>query len=448
MSKEINIDDVFYSDKVYPRFKPNYNKITEYTENIELLPPIKVNQDCVLIDGYHRLEAHKKLGYETIKVEVINTSSFNELTLLSAMYNAKHGIPLSQKEKKEIAVKLYDGTSEMQEKLKNELSVGKSTFYEWMKDVDSNIRQQEFRNIVFEYLRADKTQLDVGELFGKSQQHIDNIIKHLENILQQIPELENIVNSIEEKNNNNKSLNREEEIYLAFKDELNELKDFKPFIYNVWNTPKINNEQTHFGNFPIEFMENLLYYYTEPFDIVYDPFAGGGVVIDACIKWFRRYYTTDKYPIHERKDEISEHDIRDGPPYELDKPKFVFLDPPYWRQAQNEYSEDENDLANMDLESFYSTLKTYINQLYDFIKPNGYIGLVIAATQWPNENKEREDHAFQLTKIAEEAGFKLVQRFVLPYSTEQYNGNQVNTAKDEKICLNIYRDLVVLQKCE
>ncbi len=43
----------------------------------------------------------------------------------------------------------------------------------------------------------------------------------------------------------------------------------------MWNVSKIGNDTTHFGNIPIEFLENLLYYYTEPFDVVYDPFAGG-----------------------------------------------------------------------------------------------------------------------------------------------------------------------------
>ncbi len=29
-------------------------------------------------------------------------------------------------------------------------------------------------------------------------------------------------------------------------------------------------------------VENLLYAYTEPFDVVVDPFAGGGSTIDIC----------------------------------------------------------------------------------------------------------------------------------------------------------------------
>ena len=61
-------------------------------------------------------------------------------------------------------------------------------------------------------------------------------------------------------------------------------------------------------------MDNLLYLYTEPFDIVVDPFAGGGSTIDVCKKRFRRYFVTDRKPIVEREKEIRTHDMTDGLP--------------------------------------------------------------------------------------------------------------------------------------
>lgn len=53
-------------------------------------------------------------------------------------------------------------------------------------------------------------------------------------------------------------------------------EDFEPQIYSVWNFPKATNEVRHFGNIPPEIIDNLLYYYTKPFDVVFDPFGGGG----------------------------------------------------------------------------------------------------------------------------------------------------------------------------
>ena len=39
-----------------------------------------------------------------------------------------------------------------------------------------------------------------------------------------------------------------------------------------------SNDFGHFGNTESTWLDNLLYLYTEPFDVVIDPFAGGGPV--------------------------------------------------------------------------------------------------------------------------------------------------------------------------
>ena len=46
-------------------------------------------------------------------------------------------------------------------------------------------------------------------------------------------------------------------------------------LYTVWNFQKANNEVSHFGNIPPEIINNLLYLYTSPGDVVFDPFGGG-----------------------------------------------------------------------------------------------------------------------------------------------------------------------------
>ncbi len=49
--------------------------------------------------------------------------------------------------------------------------------------------------------------------------------------------------------------------------------DYKPPLYNVWKFAKKTNSTSHFGNSEQRIVDNLLYLYTEPFDIVLDPFA-------------------------------------------------------------------------------------------------------------------------------------------------------------------------------
>ena len=55
----------------------------------------------------------------------------------------------------------------------------------------------------------------------------------------------------------------------------------------------------------------MLYLYTKPFDMVLDPFAGGGSTIDICKRRFRRNLLSDRKPIVERETEIRQYDLID-----------------------------------------------------------------------------------------------------------------------------------------
>ena len=85
--------------------------------------------------------------------------------------------------------------------------------------------------------------------------------------------------------------------------------DFTPPIYNIWKQQEKSNAVGHFGNSEVRWVDNLLYLYTKPFDVVLDPFAGGGSTIDICKKRFRRYFVSDRKPIVEREKEIRQHDL-------------------------------------------------------------------------------------------------------------------------------------------
>ncbi len=72
-------------------------------------------------------------------------------------------------------------------------------------------------------------------------------------------------------------------------------------LFNVWNIP--NRDKRYGLDFkgviPGQIAENILYYFTEPFDVVVDPMAGGGSTIDVCRAMMRRYKTYDINPMRE-----------------------------------------------------------------------------------------------------------------------------------------------------
>ena len=79
------------------------------------------------------------------------------------------------------------------------------------------------------------------------------------------------------------------------------------------------------------------------------------------------------------------------------------------------------------------------------MKEGSYIAFVIQPTQWKND-KKFEDHIIKIAEMFNKLGFKEEMRYVLPYSTEQYNAQMVEIAKKEKFCLNIVRDLIVFKR--
>src|ERR1019366_6668908 len=69
--------------------------------------------------------------------------------------------------------------------------------------------------------------------------------------------------------------------------------------FDVWKFPTPDDDAgtpSYFGKLAPQVIENLLWLYTEPGQIVVDPFAGGGTVIDVAKRMGRRGPATDVWP--------------------------------------------------------------------------------------------------------------------------------------------------------
>ena len=218
--------------------------------------------------------------------------------------------------------------------------------------------------------------------------------------------------------------------------------DFTPKYYSIWSFHKATNKFRYPGNIPPEIIENLVYYYTEPFDIVFDPFAGGGPTIDVCQKWLRRYFVSDIKPFPARQHEIRKWDITQGLPPELpvNKVQLAFLDPPYWKQAEGKYGKDPRNFANMPLDEFNNKLSSLITNLAEKLRPSSYIALIIQPTQWKAPGKKFTDHVFDVIRSV---GLPVDMRISCPYSTQQCTPQMMQWAKKDKQLLVISRELII-----
>lgn len=416
----IKVDQVVFRKDLYPRFNHDAATIQRYAESIEFLPAIEVNQNYELIDGFHRWTAHKKAGVVDIEAKITKTASDGELLGLAIERNATHGLQLSMEDKKSMARKLYASKAYDKKALKVLLKVSTSSLAHWLSDLDKAEREER-KKLILDMWLGCYTAEEIAESISYSVQPVKDAIDELSDF--------------------SASLQKNPKVTFSDFDEDDGLRP----IYNVWTFSKKTNEVSHFGNSEQRIVDNLLYLYTDPFDIVVDPFAGGGSTIDVCKKRMRRYWVSDRKPIVERENQIRKLDIAQELPA-LNKRwsdvTLTYLDPPYWRQAQNKYSKDKEDLANMPLEEFTAALSGVVKRISEK-QSKGVIALIIQPTQWNAEERQFADHVTDLIKAVGNKRLTLENRVSCPYSTEQCNPQMVDWAKKNKKLLVLSRELII-----
>lgn len=375
----------------YPRANHSQKQVDLYRSSIEKLPPIEINKNMVGIDGYHRCQAFRQEGLEEIPVKIENIAD-EDVLVESIRRNASHGLQLANSDKRRLGAQLYpqlkiDEIAEL-------LSVHRSSVLNWTKTKREEERNEEDRTIWDMWL-ACATQEEIAGTLGVEQKTISNRLSKLQKSIGiTTPDL---------------------------------LKTF-----NIW---EFNNCDERFGikydgRIPGQIVEHLLHYYTEPFDVVWDLFGGGGVTVDVCKHTARRYRVFDIGPI---RDDIMQHDATTGLPVLKPKPDIIFLDPPYWKQKRGKWTSGETNLVNMPLDVFHSSLEKIVRGCMERAK---YTALIIGATQ---HEHEFVDHS---AEIMSRIGAPY-QRIIVPYTTQQYGGAHIIRAKEGKYMLNLHRDLMI-----
>ena len=422
----IRVSDVIFRDDLYPRIETSAVTVQKYAEDLEVLPPIIVNQHNELIDGWHRWTAHRKNEVEEIEATVVETTSDADLLEKAIETNASHGLQLSQGDKEKMAGRLYsamlsqkpskDDLAAYKEKLASILSVTIQSVRKWTSRDDKDYKR-ELESKAFSMWLSCHTQEEIAEATGWSRPTVTSFVEN-ENVFLSDKTVAAKANHADEA--------------------------FQVPIYNVWKQQSKSEGSSHFGNSEVRWVDNLLYLYTNPFEVVIDPFAGGGSTIDICKKRSRRYFVSDRKPIVERDKEIRQHDLKDGPlkPPQWKDVKLVCLDPPYWIQAEGQYSDDADDLGNQSLELFTANLSAIINQYAKKLKDseNSYIALIIQPTQWKAPERQFVDPIGDMKRAVK---LPVDMRYSVPYESQQCNAQMVDWAKDNKRCLVLTREIVV-----
>lgn len=419
----IKLLEIIFDEGLYPRVDGHDPEIVQiYARDMEQIEAagkfISVNAENKLLDGRHRMLAYKKLadGKDDFEVTVFRhpiVSPLESFRLACCLQD--RGKSLSNDDRVASAKRLYALGDQCQENIGKVLGVSQTTVSNWLSRTLKEEKERK-RNKAFALWLACHTQEEIAEAVDIAR----NTISTWEDEFVKISSVDNLTNS----------------------------PDFDPPIYNIWKQQSKSNKVGHFGNSEARWLENLLYLYTHPADIIVDPFAGGGSTIDVCKKRQRRYWVSDRKPIVEREHEIRQHDLVAESGIQMPAVprwkdvKLVYLDPPYWIQAQGQYSQDPTDLANMPLEQFNKALADIIHGFAKKLK-NGeprYIALIIQPTQWKAPDRQFIDHVGDMLRMVK---LPVDMRFSVPYESQQCNAQMVNWAKENRRCLVLTREIVV-----
>ena len=373
--RRIKVADVVYREDLYPRVAVDPALVERYADDIDVLPPIELNQDNILIDGVHRLRAHQRQGLETIGYTVTETASEAELLQLACRRNASHGHQLSQTDKRRMAQHMYAAAGargkELRLELADILSVPERTMRSWTQQIDRD-DSAERKQKALDLWMSGHTLDEVAAAVDVSKGTVSNWTNKLFSF---------------------GKFAKSEQGRAAF-------RDYIPPVYNVWSGGEREEGDGHPGNDDLDIIRNLLYAYTEPFDLVVAPFAGEGSAIDVCRERFRRYYVSDLTPIPARADEIRQHDVTRGmptPPRWQDV-ALAYLAPPCWKPAEGG-CDDGSNFANMDADTFHDELAKVVNGLAGRMSAGAKIALLIQPTQWQGPEHYRwVDHVVEIAR--------------------------------------------------
>jgi len=394
----VRVDKVQIAREFYPRADWDNETVNSYMLNLDKLPPIVLTRDYVLVDGYHRLLAHRTAGKTEIKARFIDIPKDRVLWEATRL-NAAHGRQLLKDEKRRLARLFYKDNGCTLQEISEVLAVSTGTLSRWLKDIIRQVKEEKRRRIIGLYLEG----LPYNEICTKIGVSKSTVSKTVQKFQMKLSEHPPVPESLQ--------------------------------LYNVWYFPR---RDPRYGldfeaAIPGQIVENVLYYYTEPFQVVVDPMAGGGTTIDVCKAMYRRYLAYDLKP---KRDDIRQHDIREGFPKEAKNCDLVFLDPPYYNMVFEEF------FSNID--EFYGFINKLAKDSFSTVKEGGYVAFLMQDMT----GKGRHCLSGECYRLFRKAGFTCIDHISCPLPTEQFLPQQVNRTREEKRLLGRNQDLYIFRKAE
>ena len=138
----IALDDVVLRDDLDPRLgERDDDLIAQYADIFDALPPIEINQDNELIDGWHRVRAAERADRTEIAYVVVETDGDDDLGDKMWAANLKHGVQYTRVQRQTQGLKLHERGLKAKE-IAGRVGVGASSVYRWTKEHREKKKQE------------------------------------------------------------------------------------------------------------------------------------------------------------------------------------------------------------------------------------------------------------------------------------------------------------------
>jgi hypothetical protein len=450
----VPITAVKWDPSIYPRSKWSTSDIDRYVDFLEAgetLPPLVLEEGTNrLLDGKHRLEAHKRVGSENVPVRHDSIPDGVPAKLYSLSLSMRNGLAPARADVKTVIRGVYETNPEFkQADIVHLLGVSKSWVSENTSDITAK-RREERRAKALRLYALGWTQEEIAARLTVARTTITGDVKEFGD------ELLDSGHAPEEI-----ALRLGWPIQLVLAQQLDGQDDearlkalgIKSQPYDVWQFPGCHDlmGDKHPGRIPGELVCHVLHFYTDPGDLVVDPMAGSGTTLDAALLMGRKARGYDIDHRHERID-VEEHNLDDGWPDTVAKARLVFWDPPYYDKMDHGTIGDdgyiEGSISGLDPDDYLDWLTDRFGDLAKDAKPGTLLAFLMS--DWDPENAKRHgehpgifiwDYADRLIST----GWSLRRQIQCPLPTQQIHPDIVNKHRAARRLGRLGRYLLVAE---
>lgn len=465
---KIDIGSIKFDGKIYPRGKPSTSIIEEYADALlagNVFPPIILEVGTNrLLDGYHRWKAHTRLveqpdlngngaQFAEIEADFHMVPDGIPVKLYAASLSSKHGHRLTSSETKDLAREICEANPDFAAQVIAEY-VGRSerTVSDYVSDIKGRRKEQQ-RAVIMRLDRLGWTQEEIGNVVKVTQGRIAQISLEIAELPKLIKStLASGIPHLEVAERFNLPLQVVWAIDLDGRDDAERMKqlDIKVQPYDVWQFSECHNlfGSQHPGRIPGQLIAHVLYFFTQPGDMVIDPMAGSGTTPDVCLAMGRRCYAYDIDGRHGRNDIVAHNIALDGWHDRIKKADLIFWDPPYFEKMDSlNIGEDgyiDGSISKLGRDEYLAFFEERLTEARGQVKKGTRLAFLMS--DWDDNTGERQGiFVWDYADIIRRAGWRLVRHIQVPLSTQQVHPDIVNKFRKSRRLARLERYLLICE---